>query len=93
MRVTVRDVLEYLAGVITVPELLADFLELTAEDVQACLDSAASLPPRPAPSDFLFPTEHLHRNERLLYYVNRGIISVSTTFHHDIGGGSEHATD
>lgn len=37
MRITVRDVLEYLAGGMTVPELLADFPELTAADVRASL--------------------------------------------------------
>ncbi len=44
MRITVRDVLEYLAGGMTVPEMLAEFPELTAEDVRACLDFAASQP-------------------------------------------------
>ena len=48
MRITVRDVLEYLAGGMTVPELLADFPELTADDVRACLLYAASQLPRPA---------------------------------------------
>ena len=49
MRITVRDVLEYLAGGMTVDELLADFPELTIEDIRACLAYAASqLPPRPA---------------------------------------------
>ena len=42
MRITVRDVLEYFAGGMTVPELLADFPELTADDVRACLAYAAS---------------------------------------------------
>ena len=42
MRITVRDVLEYLAGGMTVDELLADFPELTHEDVRACLAYAAS---------------------------------------------------
>lgn len=37
MRITVRDVLEYLAGGMTVEELLEDFSELTREDIQACL--------------------------------------------------------
>jgi len=32
MRITVRDVLEYLAGGMTVDELLADFPELTREE-------------------------------------------------------------
>ncbi len=41
MRITVRDVLEYLAGGMTVPELLADVPELTLEDVRACLGYAA----------------------------------------------------
>ena len=48
MRITVRDVLEYLAGGMTVPELLADFPELTDDDVRACLAYAASQLPRPA---------------------------------------------
>jgi uncharacterized protein (DUF433 family) len=47
MRITVRDVLEYLAGGMTVPELLADFPELTEEDVRACLAIAADQLPRP----------------------------------------------
>jgi uncharacterized protein (DUF433 family) len=41
MRVTVQDVLEYLAGGMTPDEILADFPELNAEDVQACLAFAA----------------------------------------------------
>ncbi len=48
MRITVRDVLEYLAGGMTVDEVLADFPELTHEDIRACLAYAASLIPRPA---------------------------------------------
>src|SRR5262249_4497603 len=48
MRITVRDVLEYLAGGMTVPELLGDFPELTEDDIRACLAYAASLLPRPA---------------------------------------------
>jgi len=41
MRMTVQDVLEYLAGGMTAEEILADFPELTAEDLQACLAFAA----------------------------------------------------
>lgn len=37
MRITVQDVLEYLAGGMTVEEVLADFPELTPEDIRACL--------------------------------------------------------
>ena len=47
-RITVYDILEYLAGGMTVPELLADFPELTEEDIRACLAFAASQLPRPA---------------------------------------------
>jgi uncharacterized protein (DUF433 family) len=36
MRMTVDDVLEYLDGGMSVEELLADFPELTADDVEAC---------------------------------------------------------
>ena len=46
MRITVRDVLEYLAGGMTVPELLADFPELTIDDVRACFAYAANRLPR-----------------------------------------------
>jgi uncharacterized protein (DUF433 family) len=37
MRIMVRDVLEYLAGGMTVSELLEDFPELTIDDIRACL--------------------------------------------------------
>ena len=40
-RMTVTDVLEYLAGGMTEPELLAEFPDLTAEDIRACLAFAA----------------------------------------------------
>jgi uncharacterized protein (DUF433 family) len=48
MRITVRDVLEYLAGGMTVEEVLADFPELTLEDIRACLAYAADQLPRAA---------------------------------------------
>ena len=35
------DVLDYLGGGMTVPEVLEDFPDLTAEDIQACLSFAA----------------------------------------------------
>ncbi len=41
MRITVYDVLSYLAGGMTVPEILADFPYLTQEDIQACFAFAA----------------------------------------------------
>jgi uncharacterized protein (DUF433 family) len=41
LRITVYDVLEYLAGGMTQEELLADFPELTADDIRACLAFAA----------------------------------------------------
>jgi uncharacterized protein (DUF433 family) len=41
MRITVYDVLSYLAAGMTVAELLNDFPYLTQEDVQACLAFAA----------------------------------------------------
>ncbi len=37
MRITVRDVLEYLAGGMTVDQLLEDFPEMTVDDIRACL--------------------------------------------------------
>ncbi len=41
MRITVYDVLEYLAGGMTEEGILADFPELTREDIKACLAFAA----------------------------------------------------
>jgi uncharacterized protein (DUF433 family) len=41
MRITVQDVLEYLAGGMSEEEILADFPELTHEDIRACLAFAA----------------------------------------------------
>jgi uncharacterized protein (DUF433 family) len=41
MRITVYDVLSYLAAGMTVDELLADFPALTRDDVLACLSYAA----------------------------------------------------
>jgi uncharacterized protein (DUF433 family) len=41
MRITVQDVLEYLASGMTEDEILRDFSELTREDIKACLAFAA----------------------------------------------------
>jgi len=40
-RITVSDVLEYLASGMSEAEILADFPELTVDDVRACLAFAA----------------------------------------------------
>jgi uncharacterized protein (DUF433 family) len=41
LRITVYDVLDYLASGMTQAEILADFPDLTAEDIHACLAFAA----------------------------------------------------
>ncbi len=41
LRISVRDVLEYLAGGMSVNDILADFPDLTEEDIRACLAFAA----------------------------------------------------
>lgn len=41
LRITVYDVLEYLAGGMSEAEILADFPDLTAADIRACLAFAA----------------------------------------------------
>ncbi|MCA1791960.1 MAG: DUF433 domain-containing protein [Thioalkalivibrio sp.] len=41
MRITVYDVLDYLAGGMSEQEILADFPDLTSEDIRACLAFAA----------------------------------------------------
>ena len=52
LRITVLDILEYLASGMSYDEILADFPDLTKEDIRACLAFAAererrlvSLPP------------------------------------------------
>lgn len=53
MRITVSDVLEYLAGGMSEDEILADFPYLTRDDIRACLAFAAerekrlASPPKP----------------------------------------------
>jgi uncharacterized protein (DUF433 family) len=41
LRMTVQDVLEYLASGMSFEEVLADFPDLTVEDIRACLAYAA----------------------------------------------------
>ena len=41
MRITVSDVLSYLASGMSEKEILGDFPELTMEDIRACLAFAA----------------------------------------------------
>jgi uncharacterized protein (DUF433 family) len=49
LRMTVKDVLQYLASGMTQQEILADFPDLTVDDIRACLQYAAEniqpLPP------------------------------------------------
>jgi uncharacterized protein (DUF433 family) len=41
LRITVQDVLQWLAGSMGIDEIIADYPELTREDVLACLAFAA----------------------------------------------------
>jgi uncharacterized protein (DUF433 family) len=41
LRITVYDVLEYLAGGMSENDILADFPDLTGEDIKACIAFAA----------------------------------------------------
>jgi uncharacterized protein (DUF433 family) len=41
LRITVQDVLEYLASDMSIEEILSDFPDLTKRDIQACLAYAA----------------------------------------------------
>ena len=41
LRITVYDVLDYLASGMTESDILADFPDLTSEDIRACLAFAA----------------------------------------------------
>ncbi|MCL4741483.1 MAG: DUF433 domain-containing protein [Phycisphaerales bacterium] len=54
LRITVYDILEYLASGMTTEQILADFPELTREDIFACSAFAADherlITPAPAPT-------------------------------------------
>ena len=41
LRITVQDVLEYLASGMSIDEILVDFPDLTVDDIRACLAFAA----------------------------------------------------
>jgi uncharacterized protein (DUF433 family) len=41
LRMTVQDVLEYLASGMSIDEILSDFPDLTEQDIRACLAFAA----------------------------------------------------
>ena len=47
LRMTVYDVLEYLAGGMSEDQILEDFPDLKREDIRACLAFAADLKPQP----------------------------------------------
>lgn len=47
LRMTVKDVLEYMAGGMSEAEILRDFPDLEPEDVRACLAFAADCLPQP----------------------------------------------
>lgn len=47
LRITVGDVLGYLASGMSVDEVLADFPDLTTDDIRACLAYAADREQRP----------------------------------------------
>ena len=51
MRITVYDVLSYLAAGMTEEEILSDFPELTHEDILACLSFAADREGQPVARD------------------------------------------
>lgn len=56
-RMTVTDVLEYLAGEMTEAEILDEFPDLTTEDIHACLAFAANRERRLTllPGDIVLP--------------------------------------
>jgi uncharacterized protein (DUF433 family) len=49
MRMTVKDVLEYMAGGMSEAEILDDFPELEPEDIRACFAFAVDCMPNPVP--------------------------------------------
>lgn len=55
MRMTVKDVLEYMAGGMTAAEILEHFPYLEPEDIRASLAFAIQCLPQPRPTESLSP--------------------------------------
>jgi hypothetical protein len=66
MRITVYDVLSYLAAGMTVEEVLVDFPYLTREDILACLAYAADRERSTLVSDMAARRELYHGANRIL---------------------------
>ena len=79
MRITVYDVLDYLASDMSVEEILSDFPELTREDIRACLAFAAD---RSAGLCLFLQHEIPLRSKPLLQISYRLAGSVSQFFTH-----------
>lgn len=83
MRITVYDILEYLAGGMTEAEILEDFSELTSEDIKACLAFAADRVSRadqiesdPVLGMFLnFLTRDIEKNPQHLKAISSDLVS------------------
>lgn len=65
MRMTVKDVLEYMAGGMSKAEILGDFPELEPDDIRACLAFAAErlLGPRAATPATVYVVQHARPRE------------------------------
>jgi len=71
-RMTVTDVLGYLAGGMTPEEIVAEFPDLTLEDIRACLTFAASRERESegVADDFAEEAELLKKNHKFLAFLD-----------------------
>lgn len=69
LRITVTDVLEYLAGGMTPEEIVNEFPDLTLEDIRACLAFTSDLE-REAASSFTSDVELLTKNPEFLTFLD-----------------------
>ena len=68
-RMTVTDVLEYMAGGMTPEEIVAEFPDLTLEDIRACLAFAADRE-RETASGVISEVELLTKNPKFLAFLD-----------------------
>jgi uncharacterized protein (DUF433 family) len=69
LRMTVMDVLEYLAAGMTPEEIVAEFPDLTLEDIRACLTFAADRE-RETASDNTSEVDLLAKNPKFLAFLD-----------------------
>ena len=77
LRITVYEVLEYLASEMTEAEILDDFPDLTREDLKACIAYAAVGEASPSGESRTSVDDYSHTCIKLLFDENLSLLALS----------------